>query len=788
MIPKTWRAQYVWVPAVLFFFIVFNCCTSKEDKTAEHLEKARQYVEKNELKSAVIEFKNVIQLDPENDPAQYELGETYLKLRDEERSIQAFQRAISINPENMKAQIKMGQIFLIIKQIGAARKTVMKILEKIPNDVDALQILAGVQVQEENPDAAIRTLEKALKIDPNHFGSHLFMAQIFFSKGELDKAEKAFFDARSLNPASPSPYVELTRLYGSRGEWDRAEATLKAMVKTSGQKPRKWTDLAGFYESRKEWNKAEKAYEEAVAVAPADDVDPLMNLGSFYARRKVYDKALVVMKRAADIKKDDPSVLIQIARLHFSFTKFPEAEAVVDGILGRYSEQPQANFLKGRLHLLRKEYIPAFERFDLAIKESPKDAQAHYFRAMCILNGGIREGISSQDLIKAAAGHSEDTESWEREMAAQSLVESLELDPKFLPARLLYIDICLQARNARLARKHLDIALKAIPMNPRVQTQMGKLRFLEGDFHGAEKDFKKIIEQNPDYPQGHISLGLLYAYLNRDEDAIRALNEALNLNPGQLDPLDLIVAIRMRNKDYDKALKICEEQRRKLASAPDSLARIEYLIGEVYRAKGDMKIAQKKYRAAIDRDPLFLPPHMALAGTYMAQEKKDLAISRYETILKKNPRYVPACMALGMVYEGMAQMETAEKYYRKALEIKRDYVPAANNLAFILADRGLKLSEAAELAELAKSQRPKDPIVLDTLGWVYYKQGRYAAAIDELEASLAVNPKDASTNYHLGWAYYELGKFDKARGYMRKALELDQNFKGADQARSILGE
>jgi tetratricopeptide (TPR) repeat protein len=119
--------------------------------------------------------------------------------------------------------------------------------------------------------------------------------------------------------------------------------------------------------------------------------------------------------------------------------------------------------------------------------------------------------------------------------------------------------------------------------------------------------------------------------------------------------------------------------------------------------------------------------------------------------------------------------------------MKSDYVPAANNLAFLLAEKGVKPAEALKLAEFAKSEMPDDPTVLDTLGWVYYQQGRYKTAIEELEKSVVINPNNALANYHLGWAYYEIREFEKAREAMRKALQIDPNFPGAEEARSILG-
>ena len=72
-----WKFKCSLMIMISFFFFVNLSCTSKEEKKAEHAETARQYIEKNELKKAVIELKNVIQLDPE-DAAGEPFGEERL--------------------------------------------------------------------------------------------------------------------------------------------------------------------------------------------------------------------------------------------------------------------------------------------------------------------------------------------------------------------------------------------------------------------------------------------------------------------------------------------------------------------------------------------------------------------------------------------------------------------------------------------------------------------------------------------------------------------------------------
>jgi tetratricopeptide (TPR) repeat protein len=106
----------------------------------------------------------------------------------------------------------------------------------------------------------------------------------------------------------------------------------------------------------------------------------------------------------------------------------------------------------------------------------------------------------------------------------------------------------------------------------------------------------------------------------------------------------------------------------------------------------------------------------------------------------------------------------------------------------MLADQDKDMNEALNLARLAKESLPNDPNVMDTLGWVYYKKGLYDSAIAEFTDCLEKMPDNATVIYHLGMAYYQKGDLEKARMELKKALKLDKNFSGADQAKKILTE
>ena len=90
--------------------------------------------------------------------------------------------------------------------------------------------------------------------------------------------------------------------------------------------------------------------------------------------------------------------------------------------------------------------------------------------------------------------------------------------------------------------------------------------------------------------------------------------------------------------------------------------------------------------------------------------------------------------------------------------------PAAlNALGFTLADHTKNLSRARKLIERAHAAAPKNPAILDSLGWVYFRQGRSADALPYLKAAYADD--------HGGDIAAHLGRSPVAIGSARRGAE-----------------
>lgn len=742
-------------------FFLFGCA-SPEEKKAPHEKRAAEYLKEGKLKEAVIELRNVVQLDPKDDAAYYHLGETYLKLKKGREAFQAFSRAVSANPENLKAQLKLGQIFLLAKKTDDARKKATLLLEKAKDDPDALSLLAGVQVQEKDIESAIKTLQIITKTDPDNFKSYLSLGRLFLLKKDLDQSKKAYLKAISLEPESRVAYVELANAYSAEGKWEKAEGELQKLLNISKTRYRDLPLLGRFYEHTEKWEKAEKTYREAADLAPPEDVSPLMNLGAFYARRKNYNQALEAFEKAATTKKDNIDIQLAIAQLHFDFRKMDRAQKVVDGILEKDKGHVAANFLKGRLSLAKQDFSGALDRFDLVVREWPRNAEAYSFKALALLGQGKGQ-LAEKDLVKA-----------------------VELNPRLVDARVLLAERYLQQRNMNLVREQVEWVLKLVPHHVKGLMLRGSLEVLEGKRKAAESTFRQVTEVKPDYAPAYVRLGLLYQLAKRDNEARKSLKKALEIDPRQIDALGLLVGMHLRKKEFDEALSLCKMQQSKIGDLPRGHAAIESLMGKIYQAKGEKQAAELHFKKAVETDPNLLGPYVSLARIYLSGDRWQEAVQEYENILKKNPKFLPAYMALGAIYDQRGIGEKAETFYRKALEIKKDFAPAANNLAWGLATRGGNIDEALGYAQIAKEQMPKNPAIMDTLGWIYYLKGSYLTAISEFQDSITLDPENPVIRYHLGMALYKGNQFKQAKETLERALSISGTFRGAEEARNAL--
>lgn len=136
----------------------------------------------------------------------------------------------------------------------------------------------------------------------------------------------------------------------------------------------------------------------------------------------------------------------------------------------------------------------------------------------------------------------------------------------------------------------------------------------------------------------------------------------------------------------------------------------------------------------------------------------------------------------GIAYERTDRWPLAEADFLRALELFPDQPDVLNYLAYTWVDRGENLDRSVEMLERAVEMRPESGYIVDSLGWVYFRLGRFEEAVEQLERAVTLDPTQAVIHDHLGDAYWMVGRRLEARFQWSHARDLDETDEVDDDA------
>lgn len=773
----------------LFLLVCFTltllsgCSKNKEEQALEYVNSARNYLSKNMPETAVIEYRNAININPEDGRIHFELAETYIQLRQLNQAIKYYKSSARLNSADPLPLLRLAQIHLHSDRLLEARDYVDKVFQISPTSVEAHHILSSIQIKERDLTSAIETLNKAVTIDPKNIKTHLSLAQLYLKTKQTQKAKDIYLAAIAQDPTSREAYMGLIKLYAFEKRLDKVEELLLSALETDGDKVLQYTDLARFYEGQKKYELSEEYYQKALMAGQEGDVVPLMNLAEFYTKRNFADKAIVTMKNAVSRKKNDPVLLSRLSQIYLHFKMEDKALETINQALAINKDFVDGLFQKGRVMMAKEEYAQALDLFDQVIALDKINASAYYYRALCIKQKGATDR-PEQKIFRAAMGMLDKPEEFEKDQIKGNLLAAITVDPNLVEARIKLTEIYITEKNLIKAREQIEKIFSLTPPSIKTMTLLAGVYVLEGNFTEAEKILNVIIEEKPEYIPAYIRLGLLYRATNRTKESIELFEKAYGMDTNQIGVVKMISNTLLTEKKPQKALETVE----RLSAKSDEVhkAFFDTLIGEILLRLDRKKEAIQRFENAKKLKPDYIRPYMYTANFLRIENRLMDALREYQAVEKINPDFVPALFAIGTIFDLQGNVNQAEKYYRKVIELNPDHIDATNNLAYILAGKPESLEEAFRLAKKAREKMPKDPNVLDTMGWIFYQKGNYLNALSELEESLSINPDSALATYHYGMALYQTKKYEEARKYLKKALEMDPGFDGAENARKIL--
>lgn len=166
--------------------------------------------------------------------------------------------------------------------------------------------------------------------------------------------------------------------------------------------------------------------------------------------------------------------------------------------------------------------------------------------------------------------------------------------------------------------------------------------------------------------------------------------------------------------------------------------------------------------------------HSALGDALRQLERYEDAVSAYDRALSTAQEESAGqwfiYYARGISNERLDKWDNAEADFRKALELNPEQPQVLNYLGYSLVEKQIKLEEALDMIERAVAAQPDSGYIVDSLGWVLFRLGKYEQAVGHMERATELMPIDPIVNDHLGDVYWSVGRELEAQFQWKRAL------------------
>jgi tetratricopeptide (TPR) repeat protein len=735
----SWRTGCFLAAALLY---LSACSSSPEVREAKYMKRGRTELAAKEYKKAVIDFKVAAQNMPKDAEPVYQLGMTYLSAGAARQAVEAFTRAVTLNPKHEGAQYQMALVKVGSNKpeiVQDSKQVLLAYLARHPGDGDAMGSLALAEAKLGDKAEALKMLDAAADKNPSNMRPAATIIALYAARGDVDTAKQI---ARELADRLPnSPDAAILRAQVSLAMHDTADTD--AQIGRALALKRDFRPALELRLRRELMNQNGAGAEETTQELSKL---PQKRMWAAYARmlfaeRKI-DQGIAEFNRVLKEHNDDADVRDDYSSSLMSARRGAEAESVVAATL---KKNP-----KDRTALL--------QRATLEIDKGDLDGAAGDVKTLQELKAFSPQLSYQESRIFGARGQTI--------KEGDLLAEALKANPRLLTARLELSRVLTAAGNPRVALETLEQANATEKRTAEFVFYHNTALMGAGDWTEARKgvDAALRVVRTP---------GFLYqdAVLRiREHDlagARKSLEAGLQLAPNDSATLNLLGEIMKQQKQGPEYLAMVKEA---AAKNPGS-ATLQDTLGAQLLIQGDKDGARAAFGAAKTAgDPV--NADIEIARIDIRAGALDQARQRLLDLVKKRDNTRARMMLAEIETKKGSPADVVIQDYLKALQFEPTNIVAMNNLADFLASRQSKFDDALFWAQKALAQAPASPVIEDTLGWIYYRQGKYDTALPYLEKSLKSLDRPVA-HYHLAAALFKAG--DAARGRKEYEIALKQD-------------
>lgn len=501
--------------------------------------------------------------------------------------------------------------------------------------------------------------------------------------------------------------------------------------------------LGQLHYAKEESNRALQHFE--AARDSTETSIPLLSerLAELYLQAGQVEKALVEAHKIVDSRPDDVQAKLFLAGLLDAIGRTEDTLPLYERALSLNPRSLEAAVMLATYHRNHSNPEQGISVLQTFTKENPRDAMGYYFLGQAqealgsVANaaGSFRQArVLDIHNVAIAAEYMEMLLRLKRVHEARDLcAEILRKEPD--NSLFVYLNVQLSQGDDGLDKAADQLAnLTQVTSDPvEVRFRIATLNIERRNFESALDALRAVLAARPENSQARYYVASMYAGSGRKRQAVEELDKIERGQELYVKSRTFAAFVLRQDGDLVRAERAVREA---LAQEPDNKSILSYLILILRDAK-KFEEAERLMRRSVEEDP-----------------QNDRLLFNY-----------------GILLHDMQRKQEANTVMEKVLELNPQHTDALNFLAYDLAESGVNLDRALELINRALQVRPSDGYYLDTLGWVYYQQGRYHDAVDILSRAASVATDDVLIQEHYADSLMKVGQITQAIEVYRNALE-----------------
>jgi len=312
----------------------------------QELIQAENDIERKDYAAAEPLLKKVVEANPGNYQAWFDLGYAYNKLGRSEDSIAAYQKSVAAKPDVFESNLNLG--LMLAKNGDAAAEKFLR---------------------------AATTLKPTANVDEGHGRAWLSLAHVL-EKQKPDEAIAAYRQAATLLPKDPEPHLAAGLLLEKQNEFADAETEYRQALAIDATSADALTGLANIYMRGQRFVDAQETLRKLVDLHP-NDAAAHMQLGRVLAAFGKNDQAVAELQTAAKLAPTDTGLQKDLADVYLSAQQYPQAEAAYRTLLAANQNDPDLHHNLGVALMHQRKFGEAEREFLAAVQLKPDFGAAY---------------------------------------------------------------------------------------------------------------------------------------------------------------------------------------------------------------------------------------------------------------------------------------------------------------------------------------------------------------------------------------------------------------------------